>query len=75
MPYAFDDFLADRDVSDRTASRVTSVAAKVCGVADRKGRLAEGFDADLLAVAGDPFTNPAVIHDVAGVWRAGSRVT
>ncbi|MGD9985204.1 amidohydrolase family protein [Pseudonocardia sp.] len=34
----------------------TSVAATVCGLGDRKGRIAPGYDADLLAVAGDPLT-------------------
>ncbi len=33
---------------------MTSVAAGVCGLAARKGRLAPGFDADLLVVGGDP---------------------
>src|SRR5262249_45283557 len=31
---------------------LTTVAAKVCGVSDRKGRLAPGFDADIVAVNG-----------------------
>lgn len=50
---------------------VTSVAAEVCGLAGRKGRLAPGFDADLVAVAGDPLTDPAAVHDVRAVYLAG----
>jgi len=53
---------------------LTSVAAKACGVGDRKGRIAPGWDADLVAVAGDPAQRPAALHDVRGVWRAGTRV-
>jgi imidazolonepropionase-like amidohydrolase len=53
---------------------VTSVAAEVCGLANRKGRLAPGFDADLVAVAGDPLTNPAAVLDVQAVYLAGRRV-
>lgn len=53
---------------------VTSVAAEVCGLAGRKGRLAPGFDADLVAVAGDPLTDPAAIHDVRAVYVAGRQV-
>ena len=54
---------------------VTSVAAEVCGLANRKGRLAPGFDADLVAVAGDPLTNPAAVLDVRAVYLAGRLVT
>jgi imidazolonepropionase-like amidohydrolase len=54
---------------------VTSVAARVCGLAGRKGRLAPGFDADLVAVAGDPLRDPAAIHDVRAVYLGGRRVS
>lgn len=54
---------------------VTSVAAEVCGLAGRKGRLAAGFDADLIAVAGDPLTNPTAIHDIRAVYLAGQPIT
>jgi imidazolonepropionase-like amidohydrolase len=50
---------------------VTSVAAGVCGLASRKGRLAPGFDADMLVVGGDPFTDPAALHDVRAVYLGG----
>jgi imidazolonepropionase-like amidohydrolase len=53
---------------------VTSVAAEVCGLAGRKGRLAPGFDADLVAVGGDPLTDPAAIHDVRAVYFGGRLV-
>lgn len=41
----------------------THVAAQVCGLGDRKGRAAAGFDADLLAVDGNP------LHDMAALLR------
>ncbi|GAB1513954.1 amidohydrolase family protein [Actinophytocola sp. KF-1] len=50
---------------------VTSVAARVCGLASRKGRLAPGFDADLVVVGGDPFTDPAALFDVRAVYLGG----
>jgi imidazolonepropionase-like amidohydrolase len=52
----------------------TSAAAAACGLADRKGRLAAGFDADILAVDGDPLTEPAAIHRVSAVFARGTRV-
>lgn len=53
---------------------VTSVAAALCGMTGRKGALAPGHDADLLAVHGDPLTNIADVQRVAAVFRAGVRV-
>jgi imidazolonepropionase-like amidohydrolase len=53
---------------------VTSVAAQACGVADRKGRIAAGADADLLAVNGDPLEDLARLRDVKAVFRKGVRV-
>jgi imidazolonepropionase-like amidohydrolase len=53
---------------------VTSVAADACQVGERKGRVAPGCDADLLAVAGDPLADPSVLQDVVAVFRAGGRV-
>lgn len=49
----------------------TSAAAAACGIADRKGRLAPGYDADILAVGGNPLTDLQAIHDVRAVFRAG----
>jgi imidazolonepropionase-like amidohydrolase len=52
----------------------TSTAAAVCGLADRKGRLAPGFDADILAVDGDPLADPAALHRIRAVFARGARV-
>ncbi|AEA23940.1 amidohydrolase [Pseudonocardia dioxanivorans CB1190] len=53
----------------------TSVAATVCGLGERKGRVAPGYDADLLAVAGDPLADPAVLLSPLHVMAAGRPVT
>ncbi|NUS53806.1 MAG: amidohydrolase family protein [Streptomycetaceae bacterium] len=53
---------------------VTSRAAEVLRLGDRKGRLAAGYDADVLAVDGDLLTHPEAIHRIAAVYRCGVRV-
>ncbi|HEV3364471.1 MAG TPA: amidohydrolase family protein [Acidimicrobiia bacterium] len=53
----------------------TTVAAEACGVADRKGRIAPGYDADIIAVAGDPLEDLNVLLDVRAVIRSGRAVT
>lgn len=68
--------LVDLGMTPLAALRaVTSLAAEVCGLAGRKGRLAPGFDADLVAVAGNPLANPSAIHDVRAVYLGGRLVT
>jgi imidazolonepropionase-like amidohydrolase len=52
---------------------VTSGPARLCGLGDRKGRLAPGFDADILAVAGNPLADPEALLDVEAVFRQGHR--
>jgi imidazolonepropionase-like amidohydrolase len=54
---------------------VTSVAAQVCGLATTKGRIAPGYDADILAIAGNPFTEPDAIHRIRAVYSRGRLVT
>lgn len=71
LPYAFGD-LVDSGMSSIEALRsLTSEAARACAVEDRKGRLAPGYDADVLAVRGNPVDDAAALLDVAGVWRTG----
>ena len=53
---------------------VTSVAAEVIGLGHRKGRIAPGFDADILAVDGDPIADPAALHRIRAVWPRGVAV-
>ena len=50
---------------------VTSLAARVIGLGERKGRLAAGFDADLLVVDGDPLVDPDAIHRIRAVYARG----
>ena len=53
---------------------VTSLAADLCGLAHRKGAIAAGLDADLLAVNGNPLAHIGDIHRTAAVYRKGIRV-
>ncbi len=53
---------------------VTSLAADVCGLGHRKGRLAKGYDADLLAVDGDITADLRSLLDPRAVFRAGRPV-
>jgi imidazolonepropionase-like amidohydrolase len=60
--------------SIETLQAVTSVAATACGLGDVKGRLAVGYDADVLAVDGDPVTDPGALHRIRAVYARGTRV-
>jgi imidazolonepropionase-like amidohydrolase len=53
---------------------VTSAPAQLCGLGDRKGRIAPGYDADLLAVGGDLFADPEALHDIRAVFVRGTRL-
>jgi imidazolonepropionase-like amidohydrolase len=53
---------------------LTSVAADVVGLGASKGRLQPGFDADVVAVDGDPLTDPEALLRPVGVWHRGRRV-
>lgn len=52
----------------------TATAAQVCGVGERKGRIAPGYDADLVAVPGDPLADLAVLHRPLAVFARGERM-
>jgi imidazolonepropionase-like amidohydrolase len=75
LPNAVPQLVALGMTPEAALRAVTSVAAEVCGLAGRKGRLAPGFDADLVAVAGNPLTDPTAIHNVRAVYRAGRLIT
>jgi imidazolonepropionase-like amidohydrolase len=52
----------------------TSLAAQVCGLGDRKGRLRAGYDADLLVVDGDPLAGIAALSRPLAVFASGRRL-
>jgi imidazolonepropionase-like amidohydrolase len=58
--------------ADALAS-ATSVAARACGLGARKGRVRTGYDADLIVVDGDPFTDMAALARL-GVTVLGGQV-
>lgn len=53
---------------------ITSAAAGVCGLGHRKGRVTPGFDADILAVDGDPIADPDALHRIRAVYLGGAVV-
>jgi imidazolonepropionase-like amidohydrolase len=56
LPWAAEMFVNTNGATPLQALRaMTSIAARACRVHDRKGRVAPGYDADLLAVQGNPF--------------------
>jgi imidazolonepropionase-like amidohydrolase len=50
---------------------ITPVAARACRVGERKGMIAPGYDADLLAVAGDPLADITALRRPRAVYRMG----
>lgn len=74
LPHAARDLVAIGLSRPQVITTLTATAAEVCGVGARKGRLAAGFDADMVAVGGDPLTDVDVLLDVRDVWRGGRRV-
>jgi len=56
--------------TDALAS-ATSLAARACGLGDRKGRLHPGYDADLAVVDGDPLADIAALTAVRAVYLRG----
>jgi imidazolonepropionase-like amidohydrolase len=54
---------------------VTEAPAEACGLGERKGRLAPGFDADVLAVDGDPLADPAAVHRIRAVYACGAMIS
>ena len=54
---------------------MTSRSAAAIGVGERKGRVAVGYDADLVAVAGNPLDDMAALRDVRAVYLRGEPVT
>lgn len=71
LPYALADLIVCGFTPVEGLRALTSTAARVCGVGNRKGRLAPGFDADLITVDGNPAEDPAALTAVVNVWKDG----
>ena len=58
----------------RVLQIITALAADAIGVGASKGRLAAGYDADLLVVRGNPVDDVQALHDIEAVYVRGERV-
>jgi imidazolonepropionase-like amidohydrolase len=70
LPYAIAD-MAEFLGNAGALSAATYHAAAACSLADRKGRLAPGFDADILAVDGNRLTDISAIHRHVALFHWG----
>lgn len=73
LPHALQ-MLLPRMGGERSLAAMTSVPAQALGLGGRKGVLAAGADADLLAVQGDPLSDADALLDVVAVWARGERL-
>ncbi|MDJ0345153.1 amidohydrolase family protein [Streptomyces sp. H10-C2] len=71
LPVAIADLAAGGVPAADALASATSVAADVCGLGHRKGRLQAGYDADLLIVEGDPLSRMESLTQVAAVMVRG----
>jgi imidazolonepropionase-like amidohydrolase len=74
LPYCVSQLTAAGPSPSEALRAATGLAARACGVSDRKGRIEVGADADLLAVTGNPLDDLDRLLDVRAVFRAGARV-
>lgn len=72
-PYGFGHLLEMGLSRSDALSAMTVAGARVLGFEASKGRIAQGYDADLVAVAGNPLTDGDLLTAV-GVWLRGTRV-
>jgi imidazolonepropionase-like amidohydrolase len=70
LPYAVAD-LTQAMSNSAALSAATYHAAVACNLADRKGRLTAGFDADIIAVDGDPTADISAIHRQIATYHRG----
>nr|WP_239579273.1 amidohydrolase family protein [Microlunatus panaciterrae] len=73
LPESLEELVIAGMPTRKALSTATSVAARVAGLGDRKGRLQAGFDADLLLVDGDPLDDIRALRAVAAVFVGGRR--
>jgi len=71
LPYAVGELVTAGLTLAEALATATSGAARACGVGARKGRLAPGYDADLLLVEGELETDLTALHRPRSVWLGG----
>jgi imidazolonepropionase-like amidohydrolase len=74
LPYAPEDLAAAGMSPAEVLWTLTSRSAQACGLGHRKGRIAPGFDADILAIDGNPLADPAAIRRLRAVYAGGQAV-
>lgn len=74
LPYAPQDLAAVGLSPAEILRAMTSQAAQACGLGDRKGRIAPGFDADILAIDGNPLDDLAAIRRLRAVYAGGRAI-
>ncbi|MEU7781124.1 amidohydrolase family protein [Micromonospora parva] len=74
LPETLVEYVACGIPATAALASATSVGAEVCGLARRKGRIAPGFDADVLIVDGDPTSDIRALRRPLAVYRAGQPV-
>lgn len=75
LPYAVEELAGPIGMTSGEAlAAVTSVAAEACGLAESKGILKAGADADLLVVGSNPLKDLAALRGIRSVYRAGHRI-
>lgn len=74
LPYSLGGAVAAGWSTTDALRAMTSVAASASGLGGRKGQIAPGFDADLLAVSGNPVDCAQDLSKTLAVYRAGTRV-
>ena len=74
LPYAPEELAAAGLGPAEILQAMTSRAAQACGLGRRKGRIAPGFDADIIAVDGNPIDDLAAIRKLRAVYIAGRPV-
>jgi imidazolonepropionase-like amidohydrolase len=74
LPYAPQDLAAAGLSPAEILRAMTSRAAQACGLGHRKGRIAPGFDADILAIDGNPLEDLAAIRRLRALYAGGRAI-